>query len=60
MPANKTAVSTKTRRSNFTRGMSKLYKAELVERAQEAGIDTEGLTKPELIDALEASEGQES
>lgn len=32
--------------------LSKLLKADLVERAEAAGIDTDGLTKAELLDAL--------
>ena len=37
--------------------LSKLYKAELVERAEAAGIDTEGMSKADLVAALEESEG---
>jgi hypothetical protein len=36
--------------------LSSLLKAELVERAEAAGIDTEGKTKAELVAALEGSE----
>jgi hypothetical protein len=38
--------------------LSKLYKSELVERAEAAGIDTTGMSKAEVIDALEASESE--
>jgi hypothetical protein len=37
--------------------LSKLYKSELVDRAEAAGIETDGLSKAELIEALEAQEG---
>jgi hypothetical protein len=37
--------------------LSKLYKSELVDRAAAAGIETDGLSKAELIEALEAQEG---
>lgn len=33
--------------------LSKLLKADLVERAEAEGIDTDGLTKAELVEALE-------
>jgi hypothetical protein len=36
--------------------LSSLLKAELVERAEAAGIDTEGKTKAELVAELEGSE----
>jgi hypothetical protein len=35
--------------------LSKLLKAELVERAEAAGVDAEGLTKAELLEALEGA-----
>lgn len=38
--------------------LSKLLKADLVERAEQAGIETEGLTKADLVEALQASEGE--
>lgn len=37
--------------------LSSLYKSELVDRAQAAGIDTAGLSKAELVEALEAGDG---
>lgn len=36
-----------------------LLKADLVERAEAAGIDASGKTKAELVDALEANEANE-
>lgn len=38
--------------------LSKLLKAELVDRAEAVGIDTDGLTKAELVDALEAHQAE--
>jgi hypothetical protein len=37
--------------------LSKLLKADLVDRATAAGIDTEGLSKAELVEALEKGGG---
>jgi hypothetical protein len=37
--------------------LSKLYKSELVDRAEAAGIDTAGMSKAEIVEALEAQEG---
>jgi len=37
--------------------LSSLHKADLVERAEAAGIDTAGKTKAELVAELEGSEG---
>jgi len=37
--------------------LSKLYKSELVDRAEAAGIDTTGMSKAEIVEALEESEG---
>jgi hypothetical protein len=39
--------------------LSKLSKAELVERAEAAGIDTQGLLKADLVDALEGDSNEE-
>jgi hypothetical protein len=40
-----------------TEDLSKLYKSELVERAQAVGLDVEGLSKAEIVELLEAAEG---
>jgi hypothetical protein len=40
-----------------TEDLSKLYKSELVERAQAVGLDVEGLSTAEIVELLEAAEG---
>lgn len=37
--------------------LSRLLKSELVERAEAAGLDVEGFSKAEIIEALEAGDG---
>lgn len=40
--------------------LSKLYKAELVERAEAAGIDTAGMSKAEIVEALEGAGSEDT
>lgn len=40
--------------------LSKLHKADLVERAEAAGVDPAGMTKAEIIEALEGDGSEES
>lgn len=52
---NQTVVATRPPVEPADDDLSSLLKADLVERAEAAGIDTTGLTKADLVAALEST-----